>query len=95
MHAHKLKVTIQEDHRVEVQLPDDFPEGPAEIIVLTNRPAGDVSPGSDLPAQHRTLAALAELRSVQLTPEEEEVLDAFETFRHEHPIRFASLKEED
>lgn len=44
MHAHKLKVTIQEDHRVEVRLPADFPEGPAEVIVLTNRPAGDAQP---------------------------------------------------
>ncbi|HYU31451.1 MAG TPA: hypothetical protein VEW48_04760 [Thermoanaerobaculia bacterium] len=41
------------------------------------------------------LAALAEIRSVQLTPEEKEILDSFETFRQEHPIRFASLKEED
>jgi len=97
VHAHKLKVTIQEDHRVEVRLPDDFPEGPAEVIVLTHRPAGDaqLSPAAHLSAQQRTLAALAELRSVQLTPEEEEVLGAFETFRDEHPIRFASLTEED
>jgi hypothetical protein len=92
VHAHKLKVTIPEDHRVEVQLPDDFPEGPAEIIVLATRSAGDAS---HLSAQQRMLAILAELRSVQLTPEEGEVLDAFETFRHEHPIRFASLNEED
>lgn len=88
MHAHKLKVTIQEDHRVEVRLPDDFPEGPAEVIVLTNRQAGNTA--SHPPAQ-RTLAALAELRSVQLTPEEEEILDGFETFRQEHPIRFEGL----
>ncbi|HET9225574.1 MAG TPA: hypothetical protein VFR31_02840 [Thermoanaerobaculia bacterium] len=38
MHAHKLKVTIQ-DHRAEVRLPDDFPEGPAEVIVLASRQA--------------------------------------------------------
>jgi hypothetical protein len=95
VHAHKLKVTVSEDHRVEVQLPNDFPEGPAEIIVLTNRPEGDASPGSDRSAQQQMLAALAEIRSVQLTPEEKEILDSFETFRQEHPIRFASLKEED
>ena len=92
--AHKMKVTIQEDHRVEVQLPDDFPEGPAEIIVLANRPSG-TSAESERSAQQRTLAALAELRSVQLTPEEEEALDGFEAFRREHPIRFTSLKDED
>jgi hypothetical protein len=64
VHAHKLKVTIQEDHRVEVRLP-------------------------------RPLAALAELRSVELTPEEEETLDGLEAFRHEHPIRFTNLADED
>lgn len=40
------------------------------------------------------LAALAKLRALQLTPEEEEALDGFETFRNEHPIRLASLNEE-
>lgn len=89
MHAHKLNVTIQDDHRVEVQLPADFPEGPAEIIVLTT--AGD---DDHLSSQQRMLATLAELRSVQLTPEEEEILDGFETFRKEHPFRLASLTEE-
>jgi hypothetical protein len=84
-----LNVTIQDDHRVEVQLPADFPEGPAEIIVLTT--AGDAD---HLSAQQRMLATLAELRSVQLTPEEEEILDGFETFRKEHPFRLASLTEE-
>lgn len=95
VHAHKLKVTIQEDHRVEVQLPNDFPEGPAEVIVLTSRQAGDASGGSDRSAQQQMLAALAEIRSAQLTQEEEDILDAFDTFRQEHPIRFASLKAED
>jgi hypothetical protein len=90
VHAHKLKVTIQEDHRVEVRLPDDFPEGPAEVIVLANRQGTETAS-----AQQRTLSALAELRSLQLTPEEEEVLDGFETFRQEHPVRFNSLTDEE
>ncbi len=88
MHAHKSKVTIREDHRVEVHLPDDFPEGPAEVFIVTNRsiyPAG----------QQQALAALAELRSVPLTPEEKQVLDDFESFRRDHPIRFSSLTDED
>jgi hypothetical protein len=55
VHAHKLKVTIQEDHRVEVRLPDDFPEGPAEVIVLTNRQAGDAQPS---PEEKEVLDAL-------------------------------------
>lgn len=88
MHAHKSKVTIREDHRVEVRLPDDFPEGPAEVIILANRsnhPTG----------QQQALAALAELRSVPLTPEEKQILEEFESFRRDHPIRFSSLTDED
>jgi hypothetical protein len=34
MHAHKLNVTVPDDHEIVIQLPDDFPPGPAEIIVL-------------------------------------------------------------
>jgi hypothetical protein len=88
VHAHKSKVTIREDHRVEVRLPDDFPEGPAEVIILANR--------STYPAeQQQALAALAELRSVQLTSEEKQILDEFESFRRDNPIRFSSLTDED
>lgn len=94
LHAHKLKVTIPEDHRVEVRLPDDFPEGPAEVIFLTSRLA-DAAPGIDLQAQQMTLAALAELHSVPLSAEESAILDGFDAFRREHPIRFASLTEEE
>ena len=32
--AHKLIITIPEDRRVELQLPDEMPVGPAEVIVL-------------------------------------------------------------
>lgn len=90
MHAHKLKVTVREDHRVEVRLPEDFPEGPAEVIVLAQRNQGAYPAG-----QQQSLAALAELRSTQLTPEERQVLDEFESFRRDHPIRFSSLTDED
>ncbi len=45
--------------------------------------------------EKRALAALAELRAVPLTPEEEDVLDRFEAFRREHPIQFSSLTDED
>lgn len=34
MHAHKLNVTVTTDHEIAIRLPDDFPPGPAEIIVL-------------------------------------------------------------
>lgn len=39
MHAHKLKVTIPPDHQLEIQLPEDFPSGPAEVIVLATKAA--------------------------------------------------------
>ena len=40
MRAHKLQATLPEDHRlsVEAQLPDDFPPGPVEVIVLAGGP---------------------------------------------------------
>lgn len=34
MHAHRIKVTISEDHELSVMLPQGFPAGPAEVIVL-------------------------------------------------------------
>jgi hypothetical protein len=34
MQAVKLKTYITKDHRLELDLPDDLPEGAAEIIVL-------------------------------------------------------------
>lgn len=52
-------------------------------------------PRGDLPAQQRTLAALAKLQTVPLSAEEEEILHGFEAFRREHPTRFASLTEEE
>ncbi|MBI4818898.1 MAG: hypothetical protein HY791_21685 [Deltaproteobacteria bacterium] len=35
MQAHKLKVNVSDDHRVTFTLPDAFPRGEAEVIVLT------------------------------------------------------------
>ena len=34
MRAHKQNVTVAADHEIAIRLPDDFPSGPAEIIVL-------------------------------------------------------------
>jgi hypothetical protein len=38
MRAHRLNVTIAEDHQLLVDLPGDFPPGPAEVIILTEIP---------------------------------------------------------
>ena len=34
MHAHKTTVTVLADHEVVVRLPDDFPPGEADVIVM-------------------------------------------------------------
>ncbi|WP_437569270.1 hypothetical protein [Sorangium sp. So ce542] len=34
MHAHKLIVCVPKSRRVEISLPEDVPEGEAEVIVL-------------------------------------------------------------
>lgn len=34
MHALKLKAHIDSNHRIEIQLPIDVPEGEAEVIIL-------------------------------------------------------------
>jgi hypothetical protein len=38
MRAHKLKVTLPENHQVVVRLPDDFPPGEVEITVVSRAP---------------------------------------------------------
>jgi hypothetical protein len=35
MYAYKLETQISSDHRISIELPADFPEGGAEVIVLT------------------------------------------------------------
>jgi hypothetical protein len=52
MHAHKLSVTVPADRWLAIRLPDDFPPGPAEIIVLATR-----APAEDPGAAVRTLVA--------------------------------------
>lgn len=34
MEAHKVRVDVPEDHRITPDLPEGFPAGPAEVIVL-------------------------------------------------------------
>ena len=48
MHAHRFNVNIDENHRLSVDLPRDFPSGPAEVIVLTEtRRARQADLGND------------------------------------------------
>jgi len=39
MHTHKVKVTIPGDHHLSLKLPDNFPTGPAEVIVHSEAPS--------------------------------------------------------
>ena len=39
MHAHKIKVTIPANHELTFRLPDDFPPGPAEVIIIAKTAA--------------------------------------------------------
>ncbi len=34
MQAARIAIVIPADHRVDLRVPDDLPEGPAEVIVL-------------------------------------------------------------
>jgi hypothetical protein len=91
MKAHRMEVTIPEDHQVELRLPEDFPAGPAEIIVLADSPDAKASGG----AQKQMLQALQKLRTIQWTPEEQQIFEEFDEFRRQHPIDFTSLPEDE
>lgn len=45
MQAHRLRITIPENHQLTIQLPVDIPPGQAEIIVLSEPPVrGQIVP---------------------------------------------------
>ena len=71
MHAHKVKITVPADNRVAIALPEGFPVGPAEVIVLAEtqmrqrvvRLAGVLAPAQEPPSHLDPIAdALEELR---------------------------------
>ncbi len=43
------------------------------------------------PKQQQMLRALEEIQQTEFTPEEQAILDGFEAFQKEHPVRFRSL----
>lgn len=91
MKAHKLKVTVPEDHQLEISLPEDFPAGPAEVTIV----AGATGEHRPEETQQSMLRIVKELRSFKTTPEEERALEDLEEFRERNPIRFSSLPEEE
>ena len=87
MRTHKIKVTIPPDHQLAVSLPDDFPEGPAEVIILADsrakrvvKLAGVLGPDTTLPTHLDPIAdSLQEFRR-----EREKRLDTLETDVRSH-----------
>lgn len=47
MVAHRLKIVIPEDHRVVLDVPEDVPAGPAELIFMVER--REASPSEEAP----------------------------------------------
>lgn len=78
MHAHKIKVTISEDHELSVKLPQDFPAGPAEVIVLAE------------PSTSRRIVRLSGALAPDATEEipGDPIADALEELRRERAERF-------
>ena len=35
MQAHKIQITVPKSHQITFAIPDDFPEGPAEVVILS------------------------------------------------------------
>jgi hypothetical protein len=90
--AHRMRITVPEEHHLEIRLPQDFPAGPAEIIVLAG-PSWATEAEEEPSGQ--VLAALENLRSLKLTEDEERVLADFEGFRQANPFDLSSLHDEE
>lgn len=72
--AVKLTVTIPDSHRLELELPDDMPVGPAEVIVLAT-PAPEAQPRIRPMGMDAGLITIAEDFDAPLP---EEILRAFD-----------------
>ncbi|MBI4816822.1 MAG: hypothetical protein HY791_11220 [Deltaproteobacteria bacterium] len=66
MHAHKVRVSISKSRELLVRVPDDFPEGDAELILI----ADALSSASGAARAARFRRALEELRArLPVSPE--------------------------
>lgn len=73
MQAHKVRVDVPEDHRITLELPEGFPAGPAEVIVL--------AAGAE---RRRIVKAGGSLGPPQpLEPDEDPIADALRELRRE------------
>ena len=84
MRTYKIKVTIPADHQLAVRVPDDFPTGPAEVIIQ-----------ADSSAEQRSVK-LAGVLTPQAppSPQVDPIADVLQEFRHERQQRFEKLETE-
>ena len=82
MRTHKIKVTIPADHQLAVRVPDDFPTGPAEVIIQ-----------ADSSAEQRSIKLAGVLApQVPPPPHVDPIADALQEFRRERQQRFEKLE---
>ncbi len=82
MHAHKIKLTIPSDHQLTFKVPDDFPPGPAEVIIMA-----DASPGKRLVKLEGVLAS-----DMEPADGVDPIADALHEIRQERKRRFNKLE---
>ena len=61
MGAHRLKITIPEDHHLVVEIPEDFPAGPAELIVFPQPEEREEPKVDDRPSPEEALRKFEEI----------------------------------
>lgn len=84
MQAHKVRVDVPEDHRITVELPEGFPAGPAEVIVLAAGGEG-----------RRIVRAGGTLSAVEPVAEgEDPIADALDELRRERAAGLERLGED-
>lgn len=82
MRTHKIKVTIPVDHQLAVRVPDDFPPGPAELIIQ-----------ADSSAEQRIVKLAGVLAPlVPPPPHVDPIADVLQEFRRERQERFEKLE---
>lgn len=73
MQAYKLEAIVPPDHQLSITLPDSFPAGEAEIIVLTK----SVQSAATTEATHGNLKSFSTwLKQQPATPRSREEIDA-------------------
>lgn len=84
MQAHKVRVDVPADHRITLDLPEGFPAGPAEVIVLA------------VPGSRRIVRAGGALGSPRQPPEGEDPIAAvLRELREERAARIERPLEDD